>query len=357
MDYFKTGSKFGVNIKYVEQTKPGIHGAVLSVEKELKELGEDTFLLMFGDIISRDELVQRTLNAFETTGEMTAAVTLKGKLEDWGIASLNANGQIENISTMEETIESDYILAGCFVLSTEVFKYLGKNNRFDLSLKNMINDGHVINGAIWEMEWQDVGTPWDLLNANKIVLSRISKSSISPDVEISKINIMGPVIIEDGVRIENGVTLKGPLYIGKNAYVGNNSLIREYTSIGDNCVVGFGVETKNAIISDNSKVNRLAYIGDSIIGENVYINAGVITVNVKIPKQEIHVRMGDKKVSTGLIKFGAIIGHNAKIGANVTLHPGIKVGANSVIHPGINIFEDVPDNIEVLPDGSRNPVR
>ena len=91
-------------------------------------------------------------------------------------------------------------------------------------------------------------------------------------------------------------------------HVGNNSLIRSYTSVGSHCSVGYGVELKNCIVLDNSKIGRLSFIGDSVLGENVDFGAGSMTVNRTVDWKPIVIKTGGKKLRTGMVKVGAFIG-------------------------------------------------
>ena len=63
-----------------------------------------------------------------------------------------------------------------------------------------------------------------------------------------------------------GPDIMALVYIGENCDIGPNSFLRKYSSLGDNVSVGNGVEIKNSIIMDDTNVNHLTYVGDSIIG-------------------------------------------------------------------------------------------
>ena len=73
-------------------------------------------------------------------------------------------------------------------------------------------------------------------------------------------------------------------------------------------------------VGEKSKVNHLAYIGDSDIGKSVNIGAGSITCNYD----------GVKKSKTK-IKDKVFIGSNSSLVAPVTIEEESIVGAGSVI--------------------------
>ena len=123
--------------------------------------------------------------------------------------------------------------------------------------------------------------------------------------------------------IESGSVLRGPCYIGPNTYVGNNVLIRGNTSIGRDCVIGYGVELKNCVMFGHSRVGRLSFIGDSVIGENVNIGSGTMTVNTTLERKTVQVLVDGVLQDSGFEKLGAFIGDNVEIGAGNTLPAGI----------------------------------
>ena len=82
---------------------------------------------------------------------------------------------------------------------------------------------------------------------------------------------------------------------------------------------------KKSSIDDGSKVPHLSYVGDSTIGQNVNVGAGVITCNYD----------GVNKHQT-IIKNGAFIGSDTQLIAPVT------VGENATIGAGSTITQDVP---------------
>jgi bifunctional N-acetylglucosamine-1-phosphate-uridyltransferase/glucosamine-1-phosphate-acetyltransferase GlmU-like protein len=75
-------------------------------------------------------------------------------------------------------------------------------------------------------------------------------------------------------------------------------------------------------------------VGDSILGRDVNLGAGVILSNYRLDGQVIRVRKAGTLVETGLRKFGAIVGDGAAVGCNAVLNPGSLVAPKSKILPG-----------------------
>ena len=67
--------------------------------------------------------------------------------------------------------------------------------------------------------------------------------------------------------------------IGAQCRIGPYSRIRPAAVLSDEVHIGSFVEVKASTIRERSKVNHLAYVGDSIVGRDVNVGAGTITCN------------------------------------------------------------------------------
>ena len=148
--------------------------------------------------------------------------------------------------------------------------------------------------------------------------------------------------------------LQGPTNIGRNCYIGPNTVIsastigegvtvhpncvidqskisrgvnigpfarlRPGTDLSENVRIGNFVETKNASIAAESKVNHLSYVGDASVGQNTNIGAGVITCNYD----------GANKHQT-LIGNDVFVGSDSQLVAPVEIEDGATIGAGSTI--------------------------
>ena len=113
--------------------------------------------------------------------------------------------------------------------------------------------------------------------------------------------------------------------MGEVCVVGPYARTRPGTVLGNDVHLGNFVEVKNSIISDHSKANHLAYVGDADIGRKVNIGAGTITCNYD----------GRQKSQT-ILEDGVFIGSNTNLVAPVT------IGQNSITGAGSTISRNVP---------------
>jgi len=141
------------------------------------------------------------------------------------------------------------------------------------------------------------------------------------------------VFIDEGTTLEPGAVIRGPAWIGKNCVIRAGCYIRENVIVGNGCVLGNSCEFKNCIIFDEAEVPHYNYVGDSILGHKAHLGAGVVLSNVRLDRKEVKVDDGKKTHTTGLRKFGAVIGDHVEIGCNSVINPGSLIGRSSIIYP------------------------
>jgi NDP-sugar pyrophosphorylase family protein len=155
------------------------------------------------------------------------------------------------------------------------------------------------------------------------------------------------VFIGEGTVVEDGAMIKGPAIIGRNCQIRHNAYVREDVIIGDNCVVGNSCEVKNSLLFNKAGAPHLNYIGDSILGYQAHLGAGVVISNVKLVSDTVTVDINGRPFDTGLRKFGALVGDGSDIGCNTVLNPGSIIGRGSVVYPNTNWRGILPANMIV----------
>ena len=146
-----------------------------------------------------------------------------------------------------------------------------------------------------------------------------NNTTIAPNCIIKNTKIGDNVSILSNSVIENAV-------IGEHANIGPFARIRPETNIGDNAKIGNFVEVKKSTIGTGSKVSHLSYVGDTMMGENVNIGAGVITCNYD-----------------GANKHQTTIGNDVFVGSDTQLIAPVSVGDGANIGAGSTIAKDAPE--------------
>jgi acetyltransferase-like isoleucine patch superfamily enzyme len=70
----------------------------------------------------------------------------------------------------------------------------------------------------------------------------------------------------------------------------------------------------------------------------------VIVSNLKLNGDVITLRVNETILSTGLRKFGALIGDGAEVGCNAVLNPGSVLGRHSLVYPAVSWRGVLPEN-------------
>jgi acetyltransferase-like isoleucine patch superfamily enzyme len=152
------------------------------------------------------------------------------------------------------------------------------------------------------------------------------------------------VIGKDAVIRSHTVIYAGNV-IGNSFQTGNKVNIRESNRIGHNVSVGtLSVIEHHVEISDNVRIHTHAFIPEySVLEEGCWIGPNVVFTNAKYPQAP-----GVKDQLAG-----PTIRRGAKIGANVTVLPGVVVGEYALVGAGSVVVRDVPPGAVVVGNPTR----
>lgn len=144
-------------------------------------------------------------------------------------------------------------------------------------------------------------------------------TEIGGDVHIAPNCVITASTIADGSRIHPNSVIENA-NIGKRVNVGPFARLRPGTELGDGVRIGNFVETKNAKLAAGAKANHLSYVGDSTVGKNTNIGAGVITCNYDGANKH-QTQIGDD----------VFVGSDSQLVAPVEIADGATIGAGSTI--------------------------
>jgi NDP-sugar pyrophosphorylase family protein len=170
-------------------------------------------------------------------------------------------------------------------------------------------------------------SPWSIVSSiQNIILQKIK--SLSADYKVKN-----DVAIHKTAKLEEHVIIKGPTIISAGCFVAAHAYMRGGIFIGDNSVVGPGCEIKSSLIMSGSAMAHFNFVGDSLMGSFVNMEAGSIIANhfnERLDKT-IHVVIDKTKSAISATKFGAVVGDHSKIGANAVLTPGTILTPESIV--------------------------
>lgn len=178
--------------------------------------------------------------------------------------------------------------------------------------------------------WADL-TPWALVTQAPAIVRQLLTSLSADDYDIRD-----EIAIHHSATVESGALLKGPLIIGADCFIASGALLRGGCWVDESCIIGPGAELKTTVMFSGSKLAHFNFVGDSVLGHGVNLEAGSIVANYRNERddKEVQVRVGGVLQRTGCDKFGALLGDQCRIGANAVLAPGAILTPASVVARG-----------------------
>ncbi|MEM0378522.1 MAG: sugar phosphate nucleotidyltransferase [Thermosphaera sp.] len=329
-------------VKYVVQDPPmGTGDAVIKALEHLPH-GEDV-LIIYSDIFLEDPGIYKEIIDSRESVILGAMVDSP---EHYGVLELEG-GRLKSIIEKPAHPPSNIANAGVYKLNT---RDIDENKNIEASIRGELEFTDIVNKIAEKKDvsvfvlprnaWMDIGRPWHIIEVNKLALKNLKKE-VKGIIE-EPVRVVGDVYVGERSIIHSFSSLEGPVYIDSNVEIGPNARIRPYSVVCGGSKIGFNVEVKESVIFENVRASHLAYVGDSVVCENVNLGAGTITANLRFDEKTVKMRVRDVVEDTKRLKLGAIIGGYVKTGVNVSLMPGVKIGSYSWILPGTVVYEDVP---------------
>ncbi len=267
------GSRWGVNITYIEQKEPlGLAHAVV-VARDF--LGEDKFLMYLGDNLLKNG-VENYARKFRE-GNYNAFVLLAevDNPKQFGVAEVE-QGRIVRLVEKPQEPPSNLALIGVYFFDKNIHQAIEQikpSARGELEITDalqwLIDQGYKVGSEVIKGWWKDTGKPDDILEANRLVLEDIERD-INKEAKVDEVSeILGRVRIERGGEIINSKIL-GPAIIGPEAKV-VDSYIGPFTSLSDRVEI-LNSEIEYSVILEDTKVEGVrGRLERCLIGKGVHI--------------------------------------------------------------------------------------
>jgi NDP-sugar pyrophosphorylase family protein len=172
------------------------------------------------------------------------------------------------------------------------------------------------------------GPPWQLIgHVEALVRDALGTlgedfARIGPEIAAhrtatvaSSAELAGPVILGPGCRVGPGTVLRGGVWADQDVTIGPHS------------------EIKASLVFAGSAAAHRNYVGNSIIGQDVNLEAGAVLANHfnERADKSVLVALDGNVLATGLTKFGAILGDGCRIGANAVTSPGTLLPPGTIV--------------------------
>ncbi|WP_122088985.1 bifunctional sugar-1-phosphate nucleotidylyltransferase/acetyltransferase [Halalkalicoccus subterraneus] len=342
---FVTGYMGEVVEEYFGETYQGVPVSYATQEEQLgtahavraaREHIDEAFAVLNGDNLYDPESIAELFANGPAIGVFEVA-----NPSNYGVLSTEG-GRVTDIIEKPDDPPTNLANAGVYLFPAEARAFLdvpmserGEHELTDV-LARVIEDHDVT--PIELERWMDVGRPWELLEANELLLGE-ETGRIDGDVDPNA-TIEGEVVIEEGATVESGVTIEGPAYIGSGCEIGPNAYVRGATLLEGDVHIGQAVEIKNSVIMRDTNVPHLSYVGDSVLGRGVNFGAGTNVANLRHDGEDVKLTVKGERTSTGRRKFGVVVGHGAKTAINTSLAPGVTLTGDATTTPGESVLRD-----------------
>ncbi|MFJ4781734.1 glucose-1-phosphate thymidylyltransferase [Streptomyces sp. NPDC088794] len=265
------GSKFGLRVTYIPQERPlGLAHAVLIARDWL---GDDDFVMYLGD-----NFIVGGISALvgEFRRDRPAAQILLTQVADaraFGVAELDATGQVVGLEEKPEHPKSDFALVGVYLFTPVVHdavRAIRPSWRGELeithALQHLIDTGADVRSTVIQGYWKDTGNVTDMLEVNRTVLETLEPRTDGEVDEESE--LIGRVVVEEGARIVRS-RIVGPVLIGAGTVV-EDSYVGPFTSVAENCGITDS-ELEFSIVLRDSSIRGVGRIENSLIGRHVEV--------------------------------------------------------------------------------------
>jgi glucose-1-phosphate thymidylyltransferase len=268
------GSRFGVQITYVEQDEPrGLAHAALTAEKFLDG---DPFVMYLGDNLLQGGISDLVQSFHASAPDALILLTPVPDPQNYGVAELDGERVVRLVEKPPQPA-TDLALVGVYMFTAGIHdasRAIKPSARGELeitdAIQHLVDDGARVEPHIVRGWWKDTGRLDDMLEANRLVLDRIE-----PRVEGQLVDAQcdGRVVVEPGARLER-TTVRGPAIIGAGAQL-TDCYVGPYTAIGEDCVI-CEAEVEHSILLAGCTVRHLeGRMESSLLGRNVTISRGV----------------------------------------------------------------------------------
>ncbi|STY44888.1 Bifunctional protein GlmU [Listeria grayi] len=242
----------------------------------------------------------------------------------------NAQGEFYLPDVIKILKDAEEVVAAYRMESSD--ESLGVNDRVALAeatklMQKRINEKHMRNGVTLinpENTYIDVDVE---IGQDTVIESGVTikgNTVIGDDCTITSGSDIQDSVIGSGVLIRSSAVIESK--VADEVQIGPYAHLRPESEIGAHVKIGNFVETKKAVVGENTKLPHFIYMGDAEIGKNVNVGCGSIAVNYD----------GKNKAKT-------IIGDNVFIGCNSNLVAPLKIGDNAFVAAGSTLTKDVPE--------------
>jgi mannose-1-phosphate guanylyltransferase len=235
--------------------------------KRLSERFDETFVIVMGDALTDVDIQSIVAFHKEKGATATLALTPVAETSEYGVAELDADGNVLRFQEKPKTQEAVSNLAntGVYVLEPEVLEYVPEDTCFDFAkdvFPALLEAGEKMAGYEGDFYWSDIGTLRAYRAAQRDAL--LGRVVVKMPGERWGRNLW----VGEKAQIHPSAygLMNGYAFVGPKATIGRGASLCGVVSVGDECWVSDGATVKQSVLLPGSSVGSGAYLEDCIVG-------------------------------------------------------------------------------------------
>jgi mannose-1-phosphate guanylyltransferase len=293
------GEALGMRLRYVVEPTPRGTAGALSYVSEQVEL-EERFLMLNGDVLT-DVDVTAQLAQHEATGaRATLGLVAVEDPSAYGLVLLDAGhavtGFLEKPAPPQlEGVDRYLINAGIYVLERSVLELIpaGQNVSIEREIWPRLVGAGLFGSVAEDAYWMDIGTPERYLQGTFDILEGNVKTGV--------LDRMGAGFLAVDGSVNGGGRIVPPAVVGAGVTIAPGAHVGSLVVLGDGVTVGEGARVERAVVLAGATIGPGCEVVDCIVAPGVRIEKGAV------------------------VRGGAVVGEDVRVGEGNVLSSGIKV--------------------------------
>jgi mannose-1-phosphate guanylyltransferase len=249
--YFGDGKNFGISIKYaIEEVALGTGGAISNAGAMLE--GSGPVAIFNGDVLSKHDLDGQFKFHQANGADVTLYLTEVEDARAYGAVELDNTGRVSAFNEKMENPPTNIINAGCYIFNRGIIDSIPVGKVISVereTFPQLLANGAKVFGFVDKSYWLDIGTPTALLKASRDLVFEMSKDFLA---------LPESVIASDAI-------LTGGSVVGRRSRIESLAQI-DGSVIGENAIVGAGARLKDCFVADGFEVPAHVIAVDNYFG-------------------------------------------------------------------------------------------
>ncbi|MEI8218993.1 MAG: NDP-sugar synthase, partial [Elusimicrobiota bacterium] len=277
-DYFGTGEKWGITIRYVHEKSPlGTGGAIRNAMHALK----GTTLILNGDILTDIDVTKFIAYHRAKKACVSIALTRVKDPTAYGLIETDKNGKIGQFLEKPswEEVTCNTINAGIYLFEPLALEHIPAGVHYSVErglFPSLLEQNFPLFGYTAPYYWMDIGTVEKYMQAHADIMANRIKVAIAgkkcmKNVSAGKnvkfgdnLQCDGTLVFGDSVIIDDTVTFSGAVSLGNGVTIGKGTVISD-SVILDGTRIGEGVRLEKVLIGKHCVVEPNAVISPGTV--------------------------------------------------------------------------------------------